>query len=69
MTLRKRRLVPGSRADRRSDGYLGAHVGRDVVAAYALEAKRRGMPLSRLVAKVLRCVVNGKLIDAVVDED
>lgn len=54
---------------RRGKGYLGAHVGHDLVAAYAREAKKRNIPMSRLIAKILRCVISGKLVDAVLDGD
>jgi predicted HicB family RNase H-like nuclease len=51
------------------DGNLAAHVGPNVVAAYAREAKRRKTSLSRLVAQTLRCVANGKLFDAVLEQE
>jgi predicted HicB family RNase H-like nuclease len=53
----------------KSSGNLAAHVGPNIVAAYAREARKRNMSISRLVAKTLRCVVTGKLFDAVLDQE
>jgi hypothetical protein len=54
---------------RRDDKYLGAHVGRHTVLAFVREAKKRKMPLSRLIAKTLQCVAAGKLFEAVLDTE
>lgn len=51
----------------RSDAYLSAYVGRGTVIAFFKEARRRHIPISRLIARTLQCVAAGNLFDAVID--